>query len=957
MQPPPRKQGYAKFLKSLHTEQLNKLQVKNQYECELLDDIRNFTKQRSAIEKSYSEALLKLATVYLNKKIPDIPDIKLEGGEERWNMWNVWRTVLEENEKLAKARLAAVEVFQQVISDDAKVLRAHKVGNAKKCMEQLGTIQKEVQTTVQDVDRHKKLYFDEEYSAHDVRDKAKDIEEKLKKKKGSFFTSITSLQKNSAKLTSKREIMDSRSTGARNDYLLSLAAANAHQTRYFVVDLQNTMLTMESGVFERVQEYLTLIGRMELLTCSATQTSFTRIRDQANKLTRDYNMQCCYLFFPVLKQHIQYEYEKCCNDPIEKITVPDPSSVTAAAVTKEAKRLANKIGRESINIRENTKKLSQLQALRESGQKTDPNDPNGPDLETKIEELKQSIRRSETSKIKAEARITCLKDGGVNVDEFLQDVESLSTLELPRSASALSVHTDASGEAQGASSDSFYDDSDYGEADTAPIAERPSTADIDEKEAQEAAEVEAMMEAERAKIEQMTAAWDDPTAIDWGHEDLQASQPPPADAEEVAYRCLALYNYTAQNPDELSIVENETLEVLAGADYDAGEGWLRARNSRGEQGFVPQNYLDYPQDQQQSDPMVEQSPQEAPGISFSSVDYTVESEELEIQQHAQYQEPPQMEAPPAPPPQQQPPQTQSRADIPAPLNLQNGDQYEYCVAMYDYEATAEEELTFEEGTVLRVLRKNVHSIDDGWWEGEMLTEEGNSVIGLFPSLVVQECGPDGEPLSTEEGDSPPMSAPPVFTPPDVPPFLLPPEDVIVTQPTPEIEHHKVVPELCNETIEEEQEEEEFSMKMSKGQKIHYKTQFSEDSTVTEVENKVGIPDICIELHGEDEVMEDEDEAEKENAALSAQIVITAATPMTEEPEQPFPPPPDEDDTPAEEVSTSEPVTTEIEVTLKETEDEEASSSATNTPPQQHVIPDELELQQLAKLSSLKESDA
>lgn len=69
--------------------------------------------------------------------------------------------------------------------------------------------------------------------------------------------------------------------------------------------------------------------------------------------------------------------------------------------------------------------------------------------------------------------------------------------------------------------------------------------------------------------------------------------------------------------------------------------------------------------------------------------------------------------------------------------------------MYDYEATAEEELTFEEGTVLRVLRKDVHSVDDGWWEGEMITDEGKSVIGLFPSLVIQECGPDGEPLSGE----------------------------------------------------------------------------------------------------------------------------------------------------------------------------------------------------------------
>lgn len=48
------------------------------------------------------------------------------------NMWNVWRTVLEENEKLARARLAAVEVFQQQIADDAKILRAHKVQMAKK---------------------------------------------------------------------------------------------------------------------------------------------------------------------------------------------------------------------------------------------------------------------------------------------------------------------------------------------------------------------------------------------------------------------------------------------------------------------------------------------------------------------------------------------------------------------------------------------------------------------------------------------------------------------------------------------------------------------------------------------------------------------------------------------------------------------------------------------------------
>lgn len=47
-------------------------------------------------------------------------------------MWNVWRTVLEENEKLARARLAAVEVFQQQIADDAKTLKMQKTQISKK---------------------------------------------------------------------------------------------------------------------------------------------------------------------------------------------------------------------------------------------------------------------------------------------------------------------------------------------------------------------------------------------------------------------------------------------------------------------------------------------------------------------------------------------------------------------------------------------------------------------------------------------------------------------------------------------------------------------------------------------------------------------------------------------------------------------------------------------------------
>lgn len=74
-----------------------------------------------------------------------------------------------------------------------------------------------------------------------------------------------------------------------------------------------------------------------------------------------------YLFYPVLKQHITYDFEACDNDTIEKITAEHVSAVET--LRKEAKRWATRIARENNNIRESTRKLQVFQALRDSGQK------------------------------------------------------------------------------------------------------------------------------------------------------------------------------------------------------------------------------------------------------------------------------------------------------------------------------------------------------------------------------------------------------------------------------------------------------------------------------------------------------------------------------------------------------------------------------------------------------------
>lgn len=78
-------------------------------------------------------------------------------------------------------------------------------------------------------------------------------------------------------------------------------------------------------------------------------------------------MQCVYLTYPVLKQHVQYTFEPCEGDIVDHVTADHTSA--AATLAREASRWAARIARETANIHEYQNKLQNLAQLRESGQK------------------------------------------------------------------------------------------------------------------------------------------------------------------------------------------------------------------------------------------------------------------------------------------------------------------------------------------------------------------------------------------------------------------------------------------------------------------------------------------------------------------------------------------------------------------------------------------------------------
>ncbi|XP_049898463.1 F-BAR and double SH3 domains protein 1-like isoform X1 [Epinephelus moara] len=169
--------------------------------------------------------------------------------------------------------------------------------------------------------------------------------------------------------------------------------------------------------------------------------------------------------------------------------------------------------------------------------------------------------------------------------------------------------------------------------------------------------------------------------------------------------CRVIYSYQASQSDELSIMEGEELQVIEDGDM---EDWLKVCNSCGQVGYVPERYVQFlclpAEDAAQLD------------SSFSSTSSTG--------------------------------------------NKDRGGSRGVARALYSYQAQSAEELSFQEGALIHLIRCRHAEVDDGFWEGEL-----NGRIGVFPSLVVELVHDEGEEEEREDEEPLPTPTMPPFSPP------------------------------------------------------------------------------------------------------------------------------------------------------------------------------------------------
>ncbi|KAM6408392.1 F-BAR and double SH3 domains protein 1 [Rhynochetos jubatus] len=406
MQPPPRKVKLTQEVRVHLLEQLSGLQGKQQRDAELLEDIRSYSKQRAAIDREYGQALQRLASQFAKR---DWQRGRSEAGDSR-SAVAVWKGVIEGTAHAGQVRVTASETYRALAAEAARTARLSKERMLKKGIERLQKAQVELLESVKELDKAKKQFTHLQRSNEVAKDKAADVEARLRKSDRRIFHTKASLQKLSAKFSARLAEHSRQLAGVQNEYSFALVSATAHLEHYRRVELPAAVQALDGDLYERLREHLSAASRTEVETCQATQDWFQGVVEASAQVCREQDLLLFLQDHPAFALASEQRFQLT---GVEEVCLLPPGD-DGASLEKEARRWATRVARDHKNKAHSEEVLQRLEARQHQVPEAE-----AAAMERRMEEARENIRKAEVSQVKAEARLALLRAVGLDVDTWL----------------------------------------------------------------------------------------------------------------------------------------------------------------------------------------------------------------------------------------------------------------------------------------------------------------------------------------------------------------------------------------------------------------------------------------------------------------------------------------------------------------------------------------------------------
>ncbi|KAI7852598.1 hypothetical protein BDC45DRAFT_607176 [Circinella umbellata] len=670
-----------------------------------LQQFRNFVRDRSQIEKDYAQKLENLAKKYS----PSSKNAEVNMNEDAdWTSTDsstanaAWFSIVDQTHRISKCHYQLVDELNIDIIEVLKSTAARKEDARKKHVAFYQKLKAERDKTYAEKDKAKTAY-------HDACVEIQNVRNKIAKGTGDHDKYQRQLENVILECNNKK-----------NSYLLLLSTATAEKEKYFeedlpilgdqLQDLDTTRILAQqkiyrdyiakmSGTIAQVKKHYTdALATVDQMDPTADESMFQASLDPAEQ--REQGEHATFAFMP---WNGGSNAADMAVDTVDTLVIDEPSVIFLNNKLIKDRRQLDKLGDE---LSQNSAKMQELETIVD---RTDDRTSAEYDIaRERLAETTRNIAMLSTQKARAKSEVDLIirniGDSGLSAqthsfkassftipttcDYCNNTIWGLSKQGLTCKACGLNCHAKC-------------------EMKVAPNCSKVK-GKIDRYHPSPAPQPSPSATPRSSIATKPSSLPTSPTA---------AAPPTPKGATMIpvasALQVHALYDYSSQSADELSITEGEELKII-GSEDDGENGWLKVARGN-DVGYVPANYITF----DQSSPPTSQKSNSSNDNKSTSVTGSpplIQQQHLQEQPTQPQQIPTQQTAPASPP-------LDTQSPPPSPPNT-----CDIVTAIYNFDAVNADELTLREGDKIIVIRKD----DSGWWEGTV-----NGQSGVFPANYVQ----------------------------------------------------------------------------------------------------------------------------------------------------------------------------------------------------------------------------